>query len=87
MVQHLTHVRDYLAAIANQLEANGEVADLDALSASRVDWEELNERIRRRFISESQRELFDLILGAEDAIELAARADRDFVSQGSIELF
>lgn len=82
MVQHLSHVQDYLSAVADQLAnvASSEERD-DA-------WDSMRARLRTRLISDAQRELLDLVLppptGTASARE-AALTER--ASQGSIELF
>ena len=87
MVQHLTHVRNFLASLANQLDATGEFRGLESASPTDEDWDELNSRFRKRLISDAQRELLDLILGAEYAAEIVRARDNDYAAQGSIELF
>ena len=85
MVQHLSHLRDYLAGLsanpAGQAAAGGEPAD----------WERLREALRRRLISEAQRELLDLILPPPHAPHASRAEPRSahalHVGEGSIELF
>jgi len=86
MVQHLSHVRDYLASIANQLDRDGSFSS-DALDDSDEAWEALRLRLRERLISDAQRELFDLVLKAEHAPERSNAKGDDYAAQGSIELF
>jgi hypothetical protein len=82
MVQHLSHVQDYLSAVADQLASvavNGDDADA---------WDELRARLRTRLISDAQRELLDLVLlpaGGVSTTREAALEER--ARQGSIELF
>lgn len=86
MVQHLTHVRDYLASIANQLleESN---FDPERTSSYVNPWPDLHERIRQRLISDAEREVLDLVLDKGLAAFYSESKRNDFAAQGSIDLF
>jgi CHAD domain-containing protein len=82
MVQHLTHVQDYLSAVANQF------ASVASSDNSPEAWDRLREKLRTRLISDAQRQLLDLVLpppAGTAATREAALLDR--ANQGSIELF
>lgn len=82
MVQHLAHVQDYLSGAAGEL-ANG-VAAADAQV-----WSELCAKLRKRLISQAQRELLDAVLpppeGGGQANSQQARDEH--AAQGTVELF
>ena len=82
MVQHLSHVQDYLSCVANQLAS-------DAESGATGDmWDRLRARLRARLISEAQRELLDLVLPPPPGTPSAQQsALTERACQGSIELF
>lgn len=86
MVQHLTHVRDYLAAIANRLDVDDTYHATNA-APSAEDWEALRDRLRERLTSGAQRELFDLVLGESEGAEAQRPTQDDYAAQGSVELF
>lgn len=86
MVQHLTHVRDYLAAIANQLDETETYRGTEAAPGA-DDWDELRDRLRERLTSGAQRELFDLVLGDDFGGNASKPANDDYSAQGSVELF
>lgn len=79
MVQHLSHVQDYLTSVANELASTAERG-----SERTEAWEELRTRLRTRLISDAQRELLDMVL--MPALGLTV-AEPDHASQGSVELF
>jgi hypothetical protein len=82
MVQHLTHIEEYLIAVANEL---GSVKTGAQLSTS---WDELNARLRKRLISDEQRGLLDLFLSPETTTRVSAQAPRnDYSPPGSFEMF
>lgn len=56
MVQHLSHLRDFLSGLSGSPHGAGAAAEEPA------SWPELRSVLRRRLISEAQRELLDLIL-------------------------
>jgi hypothetical protein len=93
MVQHLSHVRDYLASVANQLahgaEAHAHSPELRG-PADAAAWEKLRHQLRRKLITDAQRELLDLVLpvGAEPGAAPAARPTQpERVATDNIELF
>jgi hypothetical protein len=82
MAQHLSHVQDYLSAVADQL-ANVATSDDDPHA-----WDGLRTRLRTRLISDAQRQLLDLVLpppSGPDCRREEALAER--ANQGSTELF
>ncbi len=82
MVQHLSHVQDYLSCVANQLASDTTAEDKAEA------WDRLRVRLRTRLISDAQRELLDLVLPppcGDSATRQAALDDR--ARQGSVELF
>ncbi len=82
MVQHLSHVQDFLSSAAHQLASA-------ATYEEQVEaWDNLRARLRTRLISDAQRELLDLVLpppGGQAATRQAALDER--AKQGSVELF
>ena len=82
LVQHLTHVQDYLLSVANQLVAT------DDPKAQRAAYEELNARLRSRLISDAQRGLLDLFLSPDTITKVSAQTPQpDQSAPGSLELF
>lgn len=82
MVQHLTHIEEYLIGVANELGAVK--TDPQAPPA----WDELNARLRKRLISDEQRGLLDLFLSPETTTRVSAQAPRnDYSPPGSFEMF
>jgi len=86
MVQHLSHIRDYLASIANKL-SNETVVNCDDIDGSEESWADLNSRLRTRLISDAEREIFDLVLGSGKTTQVSEARANDYAAQGSIELF
>jgi hypothetical protein len=87
MVQHLSHVRDYLASIANKLN-NESGFNCEDIGSTEEAWADLNSRLRTRLISDAEREMFDLVLGSGKTPNQVAEARKnDYAAQGSIELF
>ena len=86
MVQHLSHVRDYLSAISNHI-ADG--TPIDEETVSEEAWDELRAHLRRRLISDPQRWLLDLVLPPREFQRDAPSAETEDLpaAQGSIELF
>jgi hypothetical protein len=87
MVQHLSHLRDFLSGLSSSPDATGNAGREPAA------WQELRMAMRRRLISEAQRELLDLLLPAPDPHGAASPEEHpgskapSHVHQGSIELF
>lgn len=85
MVQHLGHLKDYLAHVAGVMTVPGggpsETATLD----------QLNARFRRRLLTDAQRSVFDHVFqpgNREELAELPARAARTpNAADGNIEFF
>jgi hypothetical protein len=82
MVQHLSHIQDYLSCVANQLASVAE-------SGATVDtWDGLRAKLRKRLISDAQRTLLDLVLpppAGTPSAQQTALTER--ACQGDIELF
>jgi methyl-accepting chemotaxis protein len=82
MVQHLSHVQDYLSSVANQLASAAEGRAAGAV------WDDLCTRLRARLISDAQRELLDMVLIPAIGTPAALRTPLpEHASQGSVELF
>lgn len=82
LVQHLSHLQDYLISVANEL------GPLRTPDASIDVWDELHAKLRRRLISDEQRGLLDLFLSPQTATRVPARSERsDYSDPGSMELF
>jgi hypothetical protein len=80
LVQHLTHVQDFLAGVAGQL-ANATAGEDDA-------WGVLREKLRVRLISQAQRELLDAVLPPPEGAQFNSRQAREeHAAQGTVELF
>jgi hypothetical protein len=82
MVQHLTHLQDYLVCVANELvpkqvhETNDDA------------WEALHAKLRTRLISDEQRRLFDRFLHPDKTMKVSAQILRSELAQpGSFEFF
>lgn len=88
MVQHLSHVRDYLSGIANRLaEGSATTGGRDPVFDHEA-WESLRDKLRTRLISEAQRQLLDLMLPPPDSKpETQAAKTDERPAHGSIELF
>jgi hypothetical protein len=82
MVQHLSHLQDYLLSVANQLTAAG------APGAQREAWDEIHSKLRSRLISDAQRGLLDLFLTPDAVTKVSAQVKQPELSApGSLELF
>jgi hypothetical protein len=82
MVQHLSHVQAYLIGVANELDSV-----LPEKHQQRV-WDELHGKLRRRLISEEQRDLLDMFLAPHASTRVSAQIKRlDHAAPGSMELF
>jgi hypothetical protein len=83
MVQHLSHLQNYLISVANELGAK------QAGHRSHDDtWEVLHAKLRARLISDEQRRLFDRFLHPDTAMKLSARvAPPELSTPGSMEFF
>jgi hypothetical protein len=82
LVQHLSHLQDYLIAIANELDS------VKAGPQAQEVWDALHEKLRRRLISDEQRGLLDLFLTPDRSTRVAAKSARpDYSAPGSLEIF
>lgn len=80
LVQHMSHVQDFLSGVAGSL-ANDMEDDGNRL-------EMLRARLRTRLISEGQRELLDAVLPPPEGARSSSQAARDeHTAQGTVELF
>jgi hypothetical protein len=81
MVQHMTHVQQYLSGIAGELSVGGG-------AASEQIWEALRSNLRVRLISAAQRELLDAVLPPPDGAQFnSQKAREEHAAQGTVELF
>jgi hypothetical protein len=89
MVQHLSHVREYLSAISNQIAAAAEDRSEELGAANDEAWEALRARLRKRLISDPQRWLLDLVLPPTEwkRGDPTTETEDTPAAQGSIELF
>jgi len=82
MVQHLSHLQDYLVSVADELvyaKADGH---------TREGWEQMHAKLRMRLISDEQRGLLDLFLNPDMPTRVSAQAARpDYSPPGSFEMF
>jgi hypothetical protein len=82
LVQHLSHLQDYLISVANELDSVK-----DQPQAQEV-WDELHAKLRKRLISDEQRGLLDLFLAPHTTTRVSAQAVRpDYSPPGSFEMF
>jgi hypothetical protein len=82
LVQHLSHLQDYLICVANELDS------MKSQPQAREVWDELHAKLRKRLISDEQRGLLDLFLSPHKATRVSAQAARpDYSPPGSFELF
>lgn len=82
LVQHLSHLQDYLIAVANELDSTKPRAQ------AREVWDELHAKLRKRLISDEQRMLLDLFLSPGTTTRVSAQAPRpDYSPPGSLEMF
>jgi hypothetical protein len=82
MVQHLTHIENYLIAVANELGAAKSESQAPTI------WTELHARLRKRLISDAQRGLLDLFLSPDTPVRVSAQEPlSDYVPPGSSEMF
>jgi hypothetical protein len=82
MVQHLSHLQEYLICVANQL-----CAGKDGGRTGEA-WDELHSKLRVRLISDAQRGLLDLFLTPDAGTRVSAQASLpEHSSPGSLEIF
>jgi len=80
LVQHLSHVQDYLSGTAGHLGA-GSAGDEAA-------WGALRDKLRVRLISQAQRQLLDAVLPPPGGAQFNSQQARDeHAAQGTVELF
>jgi len=80
LVQHLTHIQDFLSGAAGQLASDtDEAGDV---------WGVLRNKLRTRLISQAQRELLDAVLPPPGGAQFNSRQAREeHAAQGTVELF
>jgi hypothetical protein len=79
LVQHMTHVQDFLAGVAGQLASTDGAGDA---------WGVLRDKLRVRLISEAQRALLDAVLPPPGGAQFNSQLAREeHAAQGTIELF
>jgi hypothetical protein len=83
LVQHLTHIQDYLVAIANELD------NLKTQPQSQQFWDALHSKLRTRLISDEQRGLLDLFTMPDTPHRVSAQAtlNEDYSPPGDFEMF
>jgi len=82
LVQHVSHLQDYLIAVANELDS------AQTQPQTQKTWDALHAKLRKRLISDEQRGLLDLFLKPEIATRVSAQASRtDYSPPGSFEMF
>ena len=82
MVQHLSHIEEYLIGVANEL------GSVKTDPTAPPGWDDLNARLRKHLISDEQRGLWDLFLSPETTTRVSAQAPRnDYSPPGSLEMF
>jgi hypothetical protein len=82
MVQHLSHLQEYLISAADELDS------VKTAEEARYQWAELHAKLRERLISDEQRVLLDLILAPDAGTCVSPRAPcPDHSAPGSLELF
>ncbi len=82
MVQHMSHLQDYLISAADEL------VHAKAAGHTRESWEQMNAKLRMRLISDEQRGLLDLFLNPDMPTRVSAQAARpDYSPPGSFEMF
>jgi len=69
LVQHLSVLQEYLISVANELSSEQPAAPAQV-------WDELNEKLRQRLMSDQQRGLLDRFLRAQSAARVAAQAEQ-----------
>lgn len=87
LFQHLSHVHDYLSGGADALASQALADGTSALDGAHR-WEVLRERLFRRLLSDSQRQMLDIVLPAQHWSGNRRHAVRPaHASPGDVELF
>jgi hypothetical protein len=83
LVQHLTHVQDYLIAVANELDS------FKPQRQSQQFWDALHSKFRTRLISDEQRGLLDLFVMPDTPTRVSAQSvgRPDYSPPGDFEMF
>jgi len=82
LVQHLSHLQDYLICVANELDLTR------SRPQTQETWDAMHAKLRKRLISDEQRGLLDLFLTPQTATRVSAQAERpDYSAPGSFEMF
>jgi hypothetical protein len=82
LVQHLSHIQDYVIAVANELDAYKNKPQTEEF------WDALHERLRKRLISDEQRGLLELYLMRRTPVRVSAQTPRnDYSPPGDLEIF
>jgi hypothetical protein len=92
MVQHLSHVRDYLAGVATQLTVPAHAEEPEPAPAARgtrdaASWDRLRGQLRIRLLSDSQRELLDLVMPATRGARPPGEPAKTAAAADNTELF
>jgi hypothetical protein len=82
MVQHLSHLQDYLVGVADELDSKRPEGH------ARTTWEQMHAKLRARLISDDQRGLLDVFLWPDIPTRVSAQTQRsDYSPPGSFEMF
>ncbi len=82
LVQHLSHLQEYLICIANELDS------VKSQTQAQEVWSAMHAKLRKRLISDEQRGLLDLFLTPQTATRVSAQVERpDYSAPGSFEMF
>lgn len=82
LVQHLTHLQNFLASVA------GELASPSPSGGERDVWDEFRVKLRTRLISAAQRELLDATLSPGAGIPLSSdEVSAEYAAAGGVDLF
>jgi hypothetical protein len=83
LVQHLTHVQDFLIAVANELDS------FKPQRQSQQFWDALHSKFRTRLISDEQRGLLDLFVMPDTPTRVSAQnaVRPDYSPPGDFEMF
>ncbi len=87
MFQHLTHVHDYLTGGADTLASVATAPGAADVEDSAKRWEALRERLFTRLLSDSQRQVLDIVMPPMFWQQRRAPQKVAHAGQGDIELF